>query len=391
MFLSVSRSRGVDWSKLRGTVQNDSLKEFHGQKTFALGPVASLKLSTDIVEFCTNHVPNWYPISISGYHIRESGSDAIQELAFTIAQGMAYVESALERGLPVDSFAPRLSFFFGCHNDVFEEVAKYRAARRMWARIMKDRYKAQKPESMRLRFHTQTLGSTLMRQDPQNNIARGTLQALAAVLGGTQSLHVSGFDEAFDIPSEEAMRMSLATQLILSHESGVTNTVDPLAGSYFVESLTNDIEEAAWEYISKIEAMGSGKYPMKTGILSAIDTGYIELEIARSAYEYQLRIESGEQVVVGLNQYQSESSQKLELFQFDPEEEEWQKSRLAETRSGRSPADVKSALSSLKQAARDDKNLMPPVLEAVGALATEGEILDTMRDVYGEYVDPGVF
>ena len=391
MFLSVSEQRGVDWSKLRGTVQNDSLKEFHGQKTFALGPGPSLKLTTDSVEFCTKHVPNWYTISISGYHIRESGSDAVQELAFTIAQGMAYVESALERGLPVDSFAPRLSFFFGCHNDVFEEVAKYRAARRMWARIMKDRYKASKPESMRLRFHTQTLGSTLMRQDPQNNIARGTLQALAAVLGGTQSLHVSGYDEAFDIPSEEAMRMSLATQLILSHESGVTNTVDPLAGSYFVESLTNEIEEAAWGYISKIEEMGSGEYPIKSGMLSAIDTGYIEREIARSAYEYQLRIESGEQVVVGLNQYQSESAQKLELFQFDPEEEEWQKGRLAETRGGRSPADVKSALSSLKQAALDDKNLMPTVLEAVGALANEGEMLDTMRDVYGEYVDPGVF
>ena len=391
MFLSVAQQRGVNWNTLRGTVQNDSLKEFHGQKTFTLGPGPSLKLTTDIVDFCTEHVPNWYTISISGYHIRESGSDAVQELAFTIAQGMAYVESALERGLPVDSFAPRLSFFFGCHNDVFEEVAKFRAARRMWARIMKDRYKAHQPESMRLRFHTQTLGSTLMRQDPQNNIARGTLQALAAVLGGTQSLHVSGYDEAFDIPSEEAMRMSLATQLILAHESGVANTVDPLGGSYFLESMTNNIEEAAWEYISKIEAMGAGVYPLKSGMLQAIDTGYIEREIARSAYEYQLRIESGDQVVVGLNQYQSQNAQKLELFQFDPEEEEWQKGRLAETRSGRSAADVKSALASLKQAARDDKNLMPPVLEAVGALATEGEILDTMRDVYGEYVDPGVF
>ena len=389
MFLSVAKRRNVPWEALRGTVQNDSLKEFHGQKTFALGPEPSLKLTTDIVEFCTSHVPNWYTISISGYHTRETGSDAVQELAFTIAQGMAYVESALERGLPVDSFAPRLSFFFGCHNDVFEEIAKFRAARRMWARVMKERYKAQKPESMRLRFHTQTLGSTLMRQDPQNNIVRGALQALAAVMGGTQSLHVSGYDEAFDIPSEEAMRMSLATQLILSHESGVANTVDPLGGSLFVESLTNNIEEAALEYIGKIDEMGGGS--MRRGMLQAINNGYIEREIARSAYEYQQRIESNEHVIVGLNQYQSATMQKLELFQFDPEEEEWQKGRLAETRGQRSPAEVKTALGSLKDAARKDANLVPPVLAAVDALATEGEILDTMREVYGEYVDPGVF
>ena len=389
MFIAVAQRRGVDWSALRGTVQNDSLKEFHGQKTFALGPEPSLKLTTDIVEFCTANVPNWYTISISGYHTRESGSDAVQELAFTIAQGMAYVESALARGMPVDSFAPRLSFFFGVHNDLFEEIAKFRAARRMWARVMKERYGATRPESMRMRFHTQTLGSTLMRQDAQNNIARGTLQALAAVLGGTQSLHVSGYDEAYDIPSEEAMRMSLATQLIIAHESGAAATADPLGGSLFVETLTNNMESAALEYIERIDDMGARS--MRDGMLQAITSGYIEREIARSAYDYQRRIESGQQVIVGLNQYQSESQQKLELFQFDPEEEEWQKARLAEVRVGRSPADVRGALSALKQAAKDDANLVPATLAAVQSMATEGEILDTLRDVYGEYVDPGVF
>ena len=389
MFLAVARGRGVPWAALRGTVQNDSLKEFHGQKTFALAPEPSLKLTTDIVEFCTAHVPNWYTISISGYHTRESGADAVQELAFTIAQGMAYVESALARGLPPDSFAPRLSFFFGCHNDLFEEIAKFRAARRMWARIMKERYGAARPESMRMRFHTQTLGSTLIRQDAQNNIVRGALQALAAVLGGTQSLHVSGYDEAYDIPSEDAMRMSLATQLILAHESGAAATADPLGGSLFVETLTNDIENAAMEYISRIDEMGAGS--MRQGVLQAINGGYIEREIARSAYEYQRRIESGQQVIVGLNQYQSETQQKLELFQFDPDEEEWQKNRLTEARANRSPAQVRAALSALKKAARNDANLMPPTLEAVGAMATEGEVLDTLREVYGEYVDPGVF
>ena len=389
MYLANARRQGAAWPTLRGTAQNDSLKEFHGQKTFALGPSPSLKLTTDIVEFCTHHVPNWHPVSISGYHIRESGSDAVQELAFTLAQGMAYVESAMERDLPVDSFAPRLSFFFGCHNDFFEEVAKFRAARRMWSWTMKEKYGATKPESMRLRFHTQTLGSTLMRQDPQNNIVRGALQALAAVMGGTQSLHISGYDEAFDIPSEEAMRLSLATQLIIAHESGVANTVDPLGGSMFMESLTGSIEEKAWEYINKISDLGGGS--LRHGMLRAIESGYIEQEIARTAYEYQKGIESDDQVVVGLNQYQSETNQPLELFQFDPEEEEWQKGRLAEAKASRSSSQVADALYAVSKAAQRDENLMPHVLEAVEACATEGEIMGALRDVYGEYVDPGVF
>jgi methylmalonyl-CoA mutase, N-terminal domain len=385
----VARRSGVSWHNLRGTVQNDSLKEFHGQKTFALPPGPALKLTTDIVEFCTHHVPNWYTISISGYHTREAGSDAIQELAFTLAQGMAYVESTAQRGLPVDSFAPRLSFFFGCHNDFFEEIAKFRAARRMWARIMKERYQAQQPESMRLRFHTQTLGSTLVRQDPLNNIVRGGLQALAAVMGGTQSLHVSGYDEAYDIPSEEAMRMSLATQLIIAHESGVANTVDPLGGSMFLESLTNSTEERAWEYIHKIEELGNGS--MLQGMLEAIKSGYIEREIARAAYEYQRRIEDKEYTIVGVNNYQSEVTQPLELFQFDPEEEERQRERLARAKGSRSSSQVANALQTLREAAGKDHNLMPHALEAVEAGATEGEIMGAFQDVYGEYTDPGLF
>jgi methylmalonyl-CoA mutase N-terminal domain/subunit len=396
MFLAVAQQRGVPWPTLRGTVQNDSLKEFHGQKTFALPPGPALKLTTDIVEFCTQHVPNWYTISISGYHTREAGSDAVQELAFTLAQGMAYVESAQQRGLAVDSFAPRLSFFFGCHSDFFEEVAKFRAARRMWARIMKERYGAQRPESMRLRFHTQTLGSTLVRQEPLNNIVRGGLQALAAVLGGTQSLHISGYDEAYDIPSEEAMRLSLATQLIIAHETGVTGTVDPLGGSWFLESLTNTMEEKAWEYIHRIEHLGAGS--LLQGMLQAIEDGYIEREIARASYEYQRQVEGKARIIVGVNQYQSnlegshrDDEGRLELFQFDPEEEERQKRRLAEAKRARSQRQVTRALRTLKEAAGRDQNLMPPVLEAVQAGATEGETMDVLREVYGEYTDPGVF
>ena len=392
MFLAVARNKGLPWPGLRGTVQNDSLKEFYGQKTFALPPEPSLKLTTDIIEFCTRNVPNWYSVSISGYHTRESGSDAIQELAFTLAQGMAYVESTLARGLPVDSFAPRLSFFFGCHNDLFEEVAKFRAARRMWARIMKERYHAEDPNSMRLRFHTQTLGSTLYRQDPQNNIVRGALQGLAAVLGGTQSLHISGYDEAYDIPSEDAMRMSLATQLILAHESGVTNTVDPLGGSPFLETLTNEVEEQAWEYIRKIDDLGGGS--MRQGMLDAINTGYIEQEIARASYQYQRQLEEGNRSIIGVNAYQSQpgsAENTLEVFEFDEAEETRQLERLASARGSRSSAAVAAGLRALETGVKNDENLMPLVLNAVEAGATEGETMGVFQDVYGEFVDPGVF
>ncbi len=396
MFLAVAQDRGVPWGALRGTVQNDSLKEFHGQKTFALPPGPSLKLTIDVVEFCTRHVPNWYTISISGYHIREAGADAAQELAFTLAQGMAYVEAAMERGLGVDEFAPRLSYFFGCHSDFFEEVAKFRAARRMWARIMKERYGAGRPESMRMRFHTQTLGSTLVREDPNNNIVRGTLQALAAALGGTQSLHVSGYDEAYDIPSEDAMKTSLATQLVIAHETGIVRTVDPLAGSYFLESLTDALEERAWEYIRKVEALGqSGENAdgtrMLRGMLRAIETGYIEREISGSAYKYQHGIESKEHVIVGVNEYRSEVAQAPALFQYDTLEEERQIERLAEVRRSRSSGGVERALGDVKRAAVGGDNLMPPVVEAVKACATEGEIMEALKEVYGEYRDPGVF
>ena len=397
MLLAVAEGHGTPWSALRGTVQNDSLKEFHGQKTFALPPGPSLKLTIDVVEFCTRHVPNWYPISISGYHTREAGSDAIQELAFTLAQGMAYVEAAIERGLDVDEFAPRLSHFFGCHNDFFEEVAKFRAARRMWARIMKDRYGAKNAESMRLRFHTQTLGSTLMREDPKNNIVRGSIQALAAVLGGSQSLHVSGYDEAYDIPSEDAMKMSLATQLILAHETGVASSVDPLGGSYFLESLTNTMEEKAWEYIRKIEELGessahSGQpWSLARGMLRAIDTGYIEREISNAAYRYQQGIESKDHLIVGVNEYRSENSIPLELFEYDFGEGERQIERLAEVKRTRSNRQVRKALGDIKAAAENDENLMPYILDAVRACSTEGEIMDSLKEVYGEYKDPGVF
>ena len=401
MFLHTAERRSVPWPALRGTVQNDSLKEFHGQKTFALPPAPALKLTTDVIEFATQHAPNWYTVSISGYHTREAGADAVQELAFTIAQGMAYVESARERGLPVDAFAPRLSHFFGVHNDFFEEIAKFRAARRMWARAMRDRYGASRPEAMRMRFHAQTLGSTLVRPDPLNNILRGGLQALAAVLGGVQSLHISGYDEAYDIPSEEAMRVSLASQLILAHESGVAATPDPLGGSAYLETLTNELEGAAQAYIERIDEMGQGS--MRDGMLAAIANGYIESEIAQASYRYQQRVESREYTIVGVNdEYAGDDAdagggggagmgRSLELFEFDYAEEERQLARLRAARQGRSESDAAAARRAVAQAARDDVNLMPAILTAVADGVTEGEIMGTLREVWGEYVDPGVF
>ena len=389
MLLTHAESQGVPWQRLRGTVQNDSLKEFHGQKTFALPPRPAFKLTMDVVEYCTRRVPGWNTISISGYHIREAGSNAIQELAFTLAQGMAYVESALQRGMSIDAFSPRLSFFFGCHNDFFEEVAKFRAARRMWARITRERYGAQNPQAMLMRFHAQTLGSTLVRQGPKNNIIRGTAQALAAVLGGTQSLHVSGYDEAYDIPSEDAMRVSLNTQLVLALETGVASTIDPLAGSFFVECMTSQLEERAWEYIHKLEEMGDGS--ILRGMFAAIDTGYIEREVSQASYDYQQRLESREYAVVGLNEYVAEETQPLELYEHDPQEEERQLERLAEVRRSRDSERTQRALDDLRRAAEGDANVMPHVLASVQAMATEGEVMGALQEVYGEHRDPGVF
>jgi methylmalonyl-CoA mutase N-terminal domain/subunit len=387
--LAHAESQGTPWKRLRGTVQNDSLKEFHGQKTFALPPRGAFRMTMDVVEFCTKRVPAWNTISISGYHTREAGSNAVQELAFTLAQGMAYVEGGLRRGMRVDAFGPRLSFFFGVHMDFFEEVAKLRAARRLWARLMKERYGATDPKAMVCRFHSQTLGSTLIRNGVLNNIVRGSTQALAAVLGGTQSLHVSGYDEAHDIPSEDAMRISLATQRIIGSETGVASTSDPLGGSFYVERLTNEIEEQALAYIGTIEDMGGGS--MLDGMFAAIDAGYIEREIAEAAYDYQRCIEDKDYMVLGLNEPAVDASPPPELYEHDESEEAQQIERLSEVVRQRDPAKAVRCLDALRAAAEGDANLMPFVLDAARGHATEGEIMGVLRDVFGEYRDPAVF
>lgn len=377
MVVAVAKKNGIPLDKLSGTIQNDVLKEYIARGTYIFPVDASIRLVTDIFKYCASEMPRWNTISISGYHIREAGATAVQELAFTLANGIAYVEAAIGSGLDVDDFAPRISFFFNAHNDLFEEAAKFRAARRMWARIMKDRFHAKDPRSMMLRFHTQTAGCTLTAQQPENNVVRVTLQALAAVLGGTQSLHTNSRDEALALPSESAARIALRTQQILAYESGVTETADPLAGSYYVESLTNEIEKKALAYLKTIDSMG--------GVRKAIEGNYMQREIQDSAYAYQKEIEAGSRVVVGVNRFQSEGGEPPELLRIDSTMEETQKMKLAAVKEKRDERNVQETLSVLGAVARTEENLMPAILAAVEAYATVGEICGALREVFGEY------
>jgi len=377
LYVAVAEKQGADSAKISGTVQNDILKEYIARGTYIFPPGPALRIVTDIFAFCHERVPNWNTISISGYHIREAGSTAAQEIAFALSNAVAYVEAARARGLAVDDFAPRISFFLNAHNDLLEEVAKFRAARRLWARIMRERFQSQDPRSQMFRFHTQTAGSTLTAQQPDVNLVRVTLQALAAVLGGTQSLHTNARDEALALPTESSALLALRTQQIIAHESGVPNVVDPLGGSYYIEDLTNRLEAQAREYIAKIDTMG--------GVLRAIETGYIQREIQQSAYEYQKGIEAGERVVVGVNRYKSDNKDPLPILRIDPEIERTQVERLGRLRARRDAAKVQKALGEIESAANSDRNLMPTILDAVKVYATVGEISGTLRAVFGEY------
>ncbi|MCL6515785.1 methylmalonyl-CoA mutase family protein [Alicyclobacillus sp.] len=382
MYLVVAEQQGVRWDQVSGTVQNDILKEYAARGTYIFPPKPSMRLITDIFEFCSKEVPNWNTISISGYHIREAGSTAVQEVAFTLANAIAYVQAAIDRGLVVDEFAPRLSFFFNAHNDFFEEIAKFRAARRMWAKIMRERFGAKNPRSLQLRFHTQTAGSTLTAQQPDNNVVRVTVQAMAAILGGTQSLHTNARDEALALPTEDSARLALRTQQILAYESGLTDTIDPLGGSYYVESLTDAIEAAAWKYIDYIDELG--------GAVAAIEQGYVQQEIRRAAYDTQMAIERGEQVVVGVNRFTVDQEKPPEILRVDPAIGRVQAERLAKLRAERAEGPVREALVELRRAAESTDNLMPKIIQAVRVFATLGEICDTLRGVFGEY-RPAVF
>jgi methylmalonyl-CoA mutase N-terminal domain/subunit len=376
MYLVVAERQGADWARLSGTLQNDILKEYIAQKEFIFPPAPSMRLVTDTIEFGVRHTPRFNPISISGYHIREAGSTAAQELAFTLRDGMEYVEWALRRGLEIDEFAPRLSFFFNAHSDFFEEIAKYRAARKIWALAMRDRYGARNERSLKLRFHTQTAGCSLTWQQPYNNVVRTALQAMAAVLGGTQSLHTNSLDEAYALPSEHAVTLALRTQQVLAYESGVTATPDPLGGSYFVEKLTLDSEAAAQEYIRKIDDMG--------GMIAAIEKGFPQSEIAAASYRYQKEVEAGERVVVGVNRFQSDE-QPIELLQIDDAAAQRQKEKLADLRRRRDQGRAEGALDALRRAAEGTENTMPLLLDAVRAYATLGEICGVLGSVFGAY------
>jgi len=381
MYIAVAKRQGADISKIRGTIQNDILKEYVARGTYIFPPEPSMRLITDIFQYCAKDVPNWNTISISGYHIREAGSTAVQEVAFTLANGMAYVEAALQAGLNVDDFAGQLSFFFNAHNNFLEEVAKFRAARRLWAKIMRERFKAQKPSSLQLRFHTQTAGSTLTAQQPENNVVRVTVQALSAVLGGTQSLHTNSMDEALWLPTEKAVRVALRTQQIIAHESGVADSVDPLAGSYLIEYLTDEIEKGAQEYISKIDDMG--------GALQSIEKGFMQNEIQNAAYAAQQAIERGEQLVVGVNQFTVDEVLTLERLKVDPSIELGQRERLKELRERRKKERVDELLGKLVSTAKGTENLMPLFIECVENDITLGEVCNTLRKEWGEYVAQG--
>ncbi|MFB3854243.1 MAG: methylmalonyl-CoA mutase [Vicinamibacterales bacterium] len=377
MYIAVAERQGVAADKLEGTIQNDILKEYVARGTYIFPPRPSLRLVSDIFAYCVERVPRWNTISISGYHIREAGSTAAQEVGFTLADAVAYVEAAISGGLQVDQFAPRLAFFFAAHTDLFEEVAKFRAARRLYARMMKERFKAANPRSWMLRFHTQTGGVTLTAQQPENNVVRVAIQALAAVLGGTQSLHTNSRDEALSLPTEESVTIALRTQQIVAHESGVTNTIDPLGGSYFVEKLTDEIEAEAAAYIRRIDEMG--------GVVNAIENGYIQREIEASAYRLGQSYESGERVIVGVNRFRSEKEPHLDLLRIDEAVARQQSEKLAAVKQKRDAARVAEALDAVTEAARGTDNLMPPILAAVRAYATIGEICDALRAVFGEY------
>jgi methylmalonyl-CoA mutase, N-terminal domain len=381
MYLAVAEKQGGDWKQISGTLQNDILKEYIAQKEYIFPPAPSMRLVTDTIEFGAKHTPKFNPISISGYHIREAGSTAIQELAFTLRDGIEYVEWALRRGLHIDDFAPRLSFFFNAHNDFFEEIAKYRAARRIWYRAMRDRFGAKNPRSWALRFHTQTAGCSLTAQQPQNNVVRTALQALAAVMGGTQSLHTNSLDEAWALPTEAAATIALRTQQIIAHETGVTNTVDPLGGSYFVETLTNEIERGALDYFEKIDAMG--------GMIAAIERAYPQREIADAAYQYQLEVDRKEKIIVGVNEYVAEEK-PIEILQIDESVARQQAAQLRKLRAERSNDEVSRLLKALRTAASGDENLMPYLYDAVKAYATLGEISDALRNSFGTHTELSV-